>query len=103
LQTTSIIVSAPSSNTGERCIGIAQEALNRFLEKNKDYQDDHRELGTRGEFPDINRKFKKLRRATWEGQPLTGETLEELCFDLIGHMMLVIDCARQEQVDLAFD
>lgn len=68
----------------------------RFSEKQQDYADTHLFLGSKGQFSDMNRKFWKLYRAVWQGQPLVGEQAEEIAFDLVGHCFLLIDSLRKE-------
>lgn len=67
-----------------------------FAFKNAGYGDMADDLGSRAQFVDINRKVKKLRRALWLQQPLTGETEEEIVQDLIGHCFLMLVQLRRE-------
>jgi hypothetical protein len=51
----------------------------------------HRDLGQRGQFVEINGKVGPLRRALWEGQPTVREPVREMAQDLIGHCLLLIE------------
>jgi len=52
-------------------------------------------LGPAGQFSDIWRKIGPLRRALWEGVELEREQPAEICYDLIGHLLLTIDMLQQ--------
>lgn len=94
-------VSLPQSTTrqGNRCIGIAEEALALFINKNNGYGDPDTlfgDLGSRGAYSDIHRKFKLLHRYLWLGQEWTNtESFEEVVYDLIGHLLLTVDFRRR--------
>lgn len=64
----------------------------------------HTELGLKGQFADMYRKFHPLRRALWEGDTVgMKEGPREICLDLIGHCLLtiaMIDRADRETDDL---
>jgi hypothetical protein len=63
--------------------------LNRFLEKNKDYQDfPMADLGAKAHFVGIWRKVGKLKRGLWDGESLEHEQVSEVIDDLIGHLLL---------------
>jgi hypothetical protein len=51
----------------------------------------HRDLGQRGQFVEINGKIGPLRRALWEGHPTVREPVREMAMDLIGHCLLLIE------------
>jgi hypothetical protein len=53
--------------------------------------DNHRELGLPGQYADMWRKIKPLKRALWDGDT-DGfkESPREICMDLIGHCLLTI-------------
>ncbi|QPX62607.1 hypothetical protein SEA_WOLLYPOG_55 [Arthrobacter phage Wollypog] len=55
-------------------------------------------LGSKGQFSDIYRKIIKLKTALWDGKPeqLTSEGVEEVIYDLIGHLLLTLQCLRLE-------
>jgi hypothetical protein len=52
--------------------------------------DDH--LGSKGVFPDINRKVGRLERDIWDGRtpPPGAEPTREVIMDLIGHLFLML-------------
>lgn len=65
-----------------------EEWLQHFLSKQADYGDRANDLGLAGQYAELSRKFIKLRRAMWDGIPLTQESLREVLLDLIGHGFL---------------
>lgn len=61
--------------------------------------DNHRELGLPGQYADIWRKIKPLKRALWDGDTAGfKESPREICLDLIGHCLLTI--AMLDRTDL---
>ncbi len=78
---------------------IVPEAIQRFESKTLDYRGGpaFQFLGAKGQFSDINRKFWKLYAALWEEKALLDESVEEVCFDLIGHLFLTIYCVREAE------
>jgi hypothetical protein len=62
---------------------------NQFAEGNRKYADVDQSLGSKGVFPDINRKVGILKSRIWEGKEVVGEPTEEVIFDLIGHLFLL--------------
>jgi hypothetical protein len=68
---------------------ILPQIMIRFLEKNEDYGEGNDEFGAKGEVIEIGRKYKKLKSAVWDGQPLVGEPLEEVIDDMMGHLLLL--------------
>lgn len=88
----------PTTQQGVRCMEIARAALTRFVHKNSAYgepADD--DLGARGQFSDMQRKWKRIRSHLWDGEPWPeeGESFEEVCEDFIGHLLLTIDFNRR--------
>lgn len=73
---------------------LMPEARELFLRKSADYNaaglENHRILGTMGQFADIWRKIMKLKAALWDRQTLTGEQPREILLDLIGHCYLAL-------------
>ena len=70
-----------------------------FLMKNLNYRA-VRHLGSRGVFPDINRKIGVLEDRVWNGNmhPL-GESTQEVIYDAIGHLfMMAAFLAEEEEV-----
>jgi hypothetical protein len=72
-------------------------AVARFAEKSLDYGDNAANLGIKGQFSDINRKFGKLKRALWDGQELVGEQPDEILQDMIAHCLLALDMLEQAE------
>lgn len=71
------------------------EAMQVAVDKSQDYGDDaDTELGAKGQYAEIHRKMRKLKRALWEGHELTGEPVEEVLMDLMSHCALAIDNLR---------
>jgi len=67
-----------------------------FVEASQHYGPDNANvLGPAGQFSDIWRKIGPLRRALWDGAELEREQPDEICFDLIGHLLLTIDMLQQ--------
>jgi hypothetical protein len=76
---------------------IIPEFSARFIKASLHYGPNNANvLGPAGQFADIWRKIGPLKRALWEGEELTRESAEEICMDLIGHLMLTIDMLRQK-------
>lgn len=68
-------------------------ALELFLQKNRDYGDEHvgiYRLGPKAQFIDIWRKVAKLKRSLWDGKQLQGEQPEEIFKDFVGHALLAL-------------
>lgn len=90
-------ISSPYTQQGYRCLEIALEALELFVTKNNGYgEPDEDDLGARGQYADMHRKWKRIRKHLWDGQPWEGsESFEEVLMDFIGHILLTIDFDRQ--------
>lgn len=73
------------------------EALALFLEKNRGYGTTSEHLGARGQYADMHRKMGKLKHTLWDGNPAVGESVEEMCMDLIGHAALTINFLREAE------
>lgn len=69
---------------------IAPAVLVQWSKKNIDYGGQQVFLGQRAQFADINRKFWKLKQAMWDGVTPEFESVEEICFDMIGHLLMSI-------------
>lgn len=90
----------PQTQQGQRCLSIASDVLSLFASKNNGYgEPDGDDLGSKGQFADMHRKWKRIRRHLWDGQPWpeTGETFEEVLSDFVGHILLTIDFKRRGQ------
>lgn len=66
-------------------------AVQLWLMKNADYGSGHNEFGPKAQIIDIARKYKKLKSAVWDEQPLDNEGVTEVAMDMIGHLLLLID------------
>ena len=84
-------------NQAKRIIGLILPAFaQKFVDANKHYGSGNANaLGPAGQFADIWRKIGPLRRALWEGEELTREMPDEICLDLIGHLLLTVDMLQQ--------
>lgn len=87
----------PQSEQGMRCIVIAERALERFIQRNKDYGDEARVLGLKGQYSDLNRKIIKLKRIMWDDVEPVNESLEEILQDLLGNILLTLDMMNDEE------
>ena len=85
---------------GNRCLKIAEEALALFIKKNNGYgEPDEDDLGARGQYADMHRKWKRIKKHLWDGEPWEGEeSFEEVLMDFIGHLLLTIDFERREKI-----
>lgn len=61
----------------------------------------HRELGQRGQYADMYRKWTKLKRALWDGEDTSDwrESPREILMDLIGHALLTIAIIDRPEAD----
>lgn len=78
-----------------------QDAMALFDKKIQDYGEPPFDLGAAGQFADMHRKMRKLKRALWDGQILTGEQPLEICQDMMGHLALTIAFLQHEELDKA--
>jgi len=68
-----------------------QEVLERFVEKSRDYPPEgFKFLGQKGQFSDLARKFFKLKKVIWDGGTLEGEQVDEICEDMMGHLLILL-------------
>jgi hypothetical protein len=76
---------------------IVPNAIESFRDKARDYRGGPAflNLGAKGQFSDINRKFWKLYHAIWEDGRLEGEQPYEIVEDMIGHCFLLLYCLRK--------
>jgi len=64
--------------------------VENFLMKSGDYgEDGFQELGARGQYSEIHRKVKKIKRVLWDGEELKHESVEEVVADLFGHILIL--------------
>lgn len=80
-------------------IEMIPELRQKFLAASADYGDAFKELGLAGQYSDMHRKMKKLKRAMWDGVPLTRESAEEVLGDLFGHILISLYLLRHEDDD----
>jgi hypothetical protein len=50
----------------------------------------HHDLGLRGQYADMYRKWAMLKRVMWDGEATVREGLREILMDMIGHLLLTI-------------
>jgi hypothetical protein len=69
-----------------------------FAQKHREYgsESSEHDLGVRGQYVDISRKVRKLKRAWWDGVALLTEDDKEVCQDLIGHLLLALRYLARE-------
>lgn len=81
--------------------GVLEWTLAVFLQRNAEYGDGAHNLGSRGQYADINRKVIKLKRYLWDGEPVRpgAEDVETIAAELIGHLLLLLDELRQPDSD----
>lgn len=90
----------PASSTEDLKQIIGDDLLtwaDLFAYKNAGYGDMADDLGSRAQYVDLNRKCMKLKRALWDGEPLTGESVDEVVNDMIGHLFLLRVQMRKER------
>jgi hypothetical protein len=71
----------------------AREAIEKFMNKAVNYPPEGFQfLGEKGQFSDIARKFFKLKKVIWDGEPLNtnSESIEEVIEDFIGHCLIML-------------
>lgn len=84
------------SPMARRILGIMEDTLTLFVKKNRGYGEETSDsLGSKGQYVDISRKTGKLKHTLWQGNPGYGESEEEICMDLIGHLGMTIDFLRR--------
>lgn len=85
---------------------IAPHFFELFLEKNAKYAKVGNSLGSKGVFPDVNRKVGILKDRLWDGNESPGEPTREVMLDLIGHLFLMIhmmDAEEKQEDEDAWD
>lgn len=91
--TNEFLIELPDGPVSEEWCRVVTEilppALARYHAKSVDYSGTKRDLGPRGQFSDMWRKLKKLKKALWDGQQLVGEQPDEIIDDLIAHCLLI--------------
>jgi hypothetical protein len=69
---------------------ILNDLLNNFSHKSQDYGDTFKYLGLGGQYSDIYRKVRKLKKVMWDGGYLEDENAEEILSDLFGNILISI-------------
>jgi hypothetical protein len=67
---------------------ILPEVVQRFLTKASDYGRTFEDLGVKGQYSDIHRKVRKLKKSMWDDEPLMGESASQILEDLIGNCLI---------------
>jgi phosphoglycolate phosphatase-like HAD superfamily hydrolase len=81
---------------------ILNDAIDLFMQKNRGYGNTADELGTKGQFADMNRKWGKMKKMMWtEELPMfpnddVSEDIIQILMDMIGHCGLSVYYIRQE-------
>jgi len=63
--------------------------IERWAVNQADYGDAFMELGPKGQFSDIWRKIKKLKRAVWDEEPLRGEQPVQIIDETVHHLLML--------------
>lgn len=80
--------------------GPLTDAIQLFVRRQAEYGEEAGELGSMGQYADINRKVRKLKRLMWDKsvpEDAISEDAEQVCMDLIGHLLLSIQFLREEK------
>jgi ABC-type cobalt transport system substrate-binding protein len=75
---------------------VIPATIGLFFQKNEDYGSGSDEFGAKAQVIDIGRKYKKIKAAIWDGVELEGEGLEEVCKDMIGHLLILLESMTEE-------
>lgn len=77
---------------------LLPEWVSEFLEANHRYRKVGNDLGSRGVFPDINRKMGVLKARIWDGDEDHGrEPTRGVIIDLVGHLFLMLHMLDDEE------
>lgn len=71
-------------------------AAHNFLRKSLGYGPTYEEWGAKGQIIEMWRKYGKIRRIVWDGEPVVGESVKEMLCDLIGNCLLMLDCLERD-------
>ena len=80
---------------------IVPDVLRLWIRRNVEYGDEAKELGAKGQYADINRKVRKLKRLLWDDNVpawAVSEDKEQVLMDLVGHCLLTIDLLRKDNI-----
>lgn len=64
--------------------------VERLRSKSADYGDVFKELGVKGQYSDMHRKMRKLKKSLWDDEELVGEQAEEVLSDLFGNILITL-------------
>lgn len=81
-------ISEMYSRMEQTCYLIIREQL--WERGHDNYGDAFLDLGPKGQFSDIWRKMKKLKKAIWDEEPLVGEQAEQIAAEIIPHLLMLI-------------
>src|SRR3546814_15738351 len=81
----------------EIATSIMPEWLRLFSEKNREYGDNAKVLGLKGQFSDMWRKLGKLKSALWDDKELKFEGADEIMMDPLGHLFLTLQMMRVKE------
>jgi hypothetical protein len=90
-----------SYNPSEQLLRILRSIVptvcEHFALRNAEYGEGSNVLGVKGQYADLNRKMLKLHRYIWEGRPVPdgAEGIDTIAYELIGHLLLLIDSLEQ--------
>jgi hypothetical protein len=86
----------PTETARYICEVLVPQWQSQFLVKNAGYGESDGDLGVQGEFVEIWRKAKKLKRDVWDDGHIGPETSREVVLDMIGHcfLWLYLDAAK---------
>jgi hypothetical protein len=78
------------------------KVIHRFSIKNRAYGENTFPLGLAGQFPEIDRKVRLLKAAIWDKRETATsiESAEETVGDLIGHLLMLLDCMEKQRTGL---
>jgi hypothetical protein len=74
---------------------ILSQVVQPWKQKRQDYRDAFMDLGSKGQYSEIHRKVKKLKRAVWDGFDLFGESPEQVAEEIIPHCVMMIYLLRR--------
>lgn len=88
----------PPHAQAERVCNIFDEAQLLYKTKAQGYgESDGDDLGVKGQYADMHRKWKRLKAHMWEGKPWADgeESFEEVLMDFMGHIAMTIEFSRR--------
>lgn len=92
------IYGAHESISNEDIVG---QTIGMFIQKSRGYSGSSVNFGVKGEMIEISRKYWRLFGILEEGQPeAMGEGVEELCMDMVGHLLMMIYHKRKDDPEV---